>query len=263
MQRDDPDRGELPEERRRQILELLRERGSIAVSVVEERFGVSPMTARRDLAVLADSGHATRTHGGAVLPDLSGHEDSFRHRVEQHVEKKIRLARAAVAMLNPSESLFLDSSSSAYYVARAILESGLRITLLTNSLPVMSLVGAEHPNVDLIGLGGSFRKLTDSFVGPETVRAIQRYSADRVVFSVKGITVDGYMTDPHPLEAEVKRTMIDHSQTTVLVVTGQKFDERALSVVAQADRVETAFVSNPRAGNVRSLENLGVEVRQV
>jgi DeoR/GlpR family transcriptional regulator of sugar metabolism len=204
------------------------------------------MTARRDLAVLADGGQATRTHGGAVLPDLAGHEDSFRHRVEQDVEEKNRLARAVVAMLNPSESLFLDSSSSAFYVARAILESGLRITLLTNSLPVMSLVGAERPNVDLIGLGGSFRKLTDSFVGPETVLAIQRYSADRVVFSVKGITLDGHMTDPHPLEAEVKRTMIDQSQTTVLVVTGQKFDERALSVVAQADRVTTAFVADQR-----------------
>jgi DeoR family transcriptional regulator of aga operon len=263
MERAERDRAELPEERRRQILEVLRERGSISVAALEARFGVSPMTARRDLAVLAESGLATRTHGGAVLPDLAGHEDSFRHRVEQDVEEKSRLARAVVATLKPSESMFLDSSSSAFYVARAILESRLQITLLTNSLPVMSLVGAEHPNVDLIGLGGSFRKLTDSFVGPETVRAIQRYSADCVVFSVKGITADGYMTDPHPLEAEVKRTMIEHSQTTVLVVTGQKFDERGLSVVSHVDRVTTAFVTHPPAASVRSLEAAGVDVRQV
>jgi DeoR family transcriptional regulator of aga operon len=53
------------------ILELLREQGSVSVAAVEERFGVSPMTARRDLALLAESGYARRTHGGAMLPELA------------------------------------------------------------------------------------------------------------------------------------------------------------------------------------------------
>jgi DeoR/GlpR family transcriptional regulator of sugar metabolism len=48
----------VPAERRRMIVELLRERGSVSVAAVEERFGVSPMTARRDLAMLAESGYA-------------------------------------------------------------------------------------------------------------------------------------------------------------------------------------------------------------
>ena len=55
----------VPAERRRQILELLRERGSISVVAVEDLFGVSPMTARRDLQLLAQEGRARRTHGGA------------------------------------------------------------------------------------------------------------------------------------------------------------------------------------------------------
>ena len=91
----------VPAERRRQILELLRERGSISVVAVEELFGVSPMTARRDLALLAQEGRARRTHGGAVLPDLAAHEDSFDSRFEQDVAEKHRIARAVVATLKP------------------------------------------------------------------------------------------------------------------------------------------------------------------
>ena len=164
------DRDLVPEARRRLILEVLRERRSITVGAVEQQFGVSPMTARRDLAILVREGHARRTHGGAVLPDLAAHEDSFRHRLELDVADKERLARAVVATLEPSETLFVDSSTTGFYVARAILEAGVGVTVLTSSLPVMNLLGnAASPNVDLIALGGTFRKLTHSFVGPDTV----------------------------------------------------------------------------------------------
>ena len=96
------------------------------------------MTARRDLAILAEAGYARRTHGGAVLPELAAHEDSFQSRLEQDIEVKIRLAKAVAATLTPDETVFIDSSSSAYFVVREILESGLPMTVLTNSLPVMT-----------------------------------------------------------------------------------------------------------------------------
>ena len=120
----DFDRDQLvPEERRRLILELLRERRSISVGAVEQQFGVSPMTARRDLALLVREGHARRTHGGAVLPDLAAHEDSFRHRLDLEVADKERLARAVVSTLEANETLFVDSSTTGFYVAQAIVEA--------------------------------------------------------------------------------------------------------------------------------------------
>jgi DeoR/GlpR family transcriptional regulator of sugar metabolism len=257
------DRDLVPEERRRLILETLRERRSITVGAVELQFGVSPMTARRDLATLVREGHARRTHGGAVLPDLAAHEDSFRHRLDLEVADKERLARAVVATLEPSETLFVDSSTTGFYVARAILEAGVPVTVLTSSLPVMNLLGnADAPNVDLIALGGTFRKLTHSFVGPDTVRALRGYLVDRVVFSVKGVTKEGFLTDADPLEAEVKRAMIAHAQTAVLLATSQKFDDRGLAVVGPVDGVDIAYVTELSPDAVRMLEARGVSTRR-
>ena len=253
----------VPEERRRLILELLRERRSITVGAVEQQFGVSPMTARRDLAILVREGYARRTHGGAVLPDLAAHEDSFRYRLELEVAEKERLAGAVVGTLEPSETLFVDSSTTGFYVARAILGSGVGVTVLTSSLPVMNLLGnADAPNVDLIALGGTFRKLTHSFVGPDTVRALRGYLVDRVVFSVKGVTRDGFLTDADPLEAEVKRSMIAHAQTAVLLATAQKFDDRGLAVVGRVEDVDVAYVTEPAFEAVRMLEARGVSARR-
>jgi DeoR/GlpR family transcriptional regulator of sugar metabolism len=254
----------VPAERRRLILEMIRDRRSVSVGAVEQHFGISPMTARRDLALLAESGYARRTHGGAVLPELAAHEDSFQSRLEQDVEAKVRLAKAVVATLKPDETVFIDSSSSAYYVVREILDAALRITLLTNSVPVMAAIAsADAPQVEVIGLGGSFRQLTRSFVGAQTVRAIESFFADRIVFSVKGIELEGYLTDPDPPEAEVKRAMIARARTVVLVAAADKFDERGLNVIVPAGMVDIAYLADPPAAGVRTLEGAGVEIIRV
>jgi DeoR/GlpR family transcriptional regulator of sugar metabolism len=254
----------VPEERRRLIVAMLGERGSVTVTAVERAFGISSMTARRDLAILANEGRLRRTHGGAVLPELAGHEDSFRSRLEQETEQKRRLGRAIAAGTEPSETIFVDSSTTSYFVVEELLQLGVSATLLTNSLPVMGLIAAaESSNLKLVGLGGSFRPLTQSFVGAETVRAIEGFYADRVVFSVKGISGEGFLTDPDALESEVKRAMISQAATVVLVATGRKFDGRGLNVIAPASRVRVAYLTDAPASSTRILADAGVEIMRV
>lgn len=254
----------VPEERRRRIAERIRENGSVTVAMLEAEFGVSPMTARRDLSTLESEGRARRTHGGAVLPGVAGHEDSFQQRLDVAVEAKQRLARAAVQLLEPGETVFIDSSTSAYHVAQRVLMDGLKATLLTNSVPVMGLFSEkDSPNLDLVGVGGSLRKRTLSFVGPQAVRAVQAFFADKVFLSVKGVTPDGYLTDPDLLEAEVKRAMIGRAEQPVLLVDGSKFEQRGLSVIGHVSELALVLVAEAPSERVEALAEAGVEVRQV
>src|ERR671932_2063031 len=157
----------LPEQRQQRMAELVRETGSVTVPELEEQFEVSAATARRDLAVLERQGKVKRTHGGAVLPGLTQHEDSFQQRLGEAVAAKKRLARAALSLLGEDETLFIDSSTTAYYAAQRVLAAVPRVTILTNLMPVMELfTTVDSPDARLIGVGGSFRWLTLSFVGP-------------------------------------------------------------------------------------------------
>src|SRR3954467_1783340 len=227
----------LPDERRRMIALLLRQHGSVAVSALEAEFSISPMTARRDLDELERRGLARRTHGGAVLPGLSSHEDSFLQRLEVEVDAKERLAQAGPGLLEPGEAIFVDSSTTAYFAARRIVRENLQCTLLTNAVAIMDLLSeVDAPQVELIGAGGTLRKLTRSFVGPQAVRAIEAHFADHVVFSVRGLTQDGHLTDPDSLEAEVKGAMIGRARQVVLLIDGSKLDRPALTEIATVDR---------------------------
>jgi DeoR/GlpR family transcriptional regulator of sugar metabolism len=254
----------LPDERRRLIAGRLRQHGSVSVAGLEAEFGISPMTARRDLDELERRGVARRTHGGAVLPALSGHEDSFLQRIEVAIEEKERLADAALELIEPGEAIFVDSSTTGYVAARRIVRENLRCTLLTNSVPVMRLVSeVDARQVEMIGAGGTLRKLTRSFVGPQAVRAIESHFADHVLFSVRGLTADGFLTDPDPLESEVKRAMIRRARQAVLLVDGSKFDRPALTQIAHAEDISMILVANVAEAALKPLVRAGVDVRCV
>src|ERR687895_792815 len=237
----------LPERRQQRIAELVRETGSVTVAALEMEFGVSPATVRRDLAELERQGKVRRTHGGAVMPGLAQHEDSFQQRLGEAVEAKKRLARAAAKLLGEKETVFIDSSTTAYYAMQRMLAETPNATYMTNLVPVMDLFSAADPSrASMVGLGGIFRPLTLSFVGPCTIYAVESYVADRTFFSVKGITPDGQLTEPSPLEAEVKRAMIRRSESPVLLVDGRKFEQRGASVIAHISHVSLVIIADAR-----------------
>jgi DeoR/GlpR family transcriptional regulator of sugar metabolism len=257
-------RADIPEQRQRRIAELVRERGSVTIAGVEREFGVSAATARRDLAVLEGQGVLRRTHGGAVPAGLTRHEDSFQQRLSEAVEAKKRLARAASALLGADESVFVDSSTTAYYAAQRVLADVRNVTCLTNLVPVMELFTAADPSGPrMVGIGGMFRGLTLSFVGPCAVHTISSYLADRAFVSVKGITSDGYLTDINPLEAEVKRAMIEQSAKPVLLVDGRKFEQRGFSVITHVSEVSLVMTADVEGSHLETLRTLGVSVQSV
>jgi DeoR/GlpR family transcriptional regulator of sugar metabolism len=250
--------------RRAAIADLLRDSGAVTVTEVESRFSVSPMTARRDLDELARQGIARRTHGGAVLPSISAQEDSFAQRVEVATEAKAALADEAVAMLAPRETIFLDSSSTAYFVARRIVDLGLGVTVITNSLPVMEAVASrETPNVNLIGIGGTLRPLTRSFCGPYAIHTILGHFADRMFLSVKGVTRDGVLTDADELEAEVKRAMIAQSEESVLLLDDSKLGARGQNAIARVTEVSTVLAHGAPTSALEPLKATGVDLKVV
>jgi DeoR/GlpR family transcriptional regulator of sugar metabolism len=257
-------RGLLADARRAAIVERLRVTGSVTVAELEEQFGVSSMTARRDLDGLERRGLARRTHGGAVLPAFSAHEDSFASRLEVAADAKRALARAAAAGVQEGESLFIDSSTTGYHVARALLERGVSATVITNSLPVMELVAA-HPSaaVDLVGVGGMLRRLTRSFVGPFAVHTVLGHIADRLFFSVKGVTPDGALTDPDALEAEVKRAMVAHSEQPVLLLDESKVATHGRSVLGRIADVSTVLAHGLDDERVKAFRAAGARVEVV
>jgi DeoR family transcriptional regulator of aga operon len=232
----------LPAVRQDAIAERLRTTGSVTIAEVEALFGVSPVTVRRDLEQLERRGVVRRTHGGAVLPAGGAAGQASDRGPEPEIARA--LAAAAAGMLAPRDSLFLDSSALSLELARRILETGLSVTLLTNSVRVMHLVYVHAgPGIDLIGLGGTLARPSGSFVGPATVRAVAEHFADRVFLGVAGVTAAGMLTESEPLEAEIKRAMIAQAGGAVLLLDAATLAGHGLIAVAEVGELSAVIAA--------------------
>jgi DeoR family transcriptional regulator of aga operon len=248
-------RSAVPAGRRQAVLQLLQERGNVSVAELEARFGVSAMTARRDLRELEKLGLALRAYGGAVLPAQAGIEGSFDQRLSEFVDAKGRLADAALGVVQDGETVFVDSTTAAFYAVRRIIAAERRVVIVTNSLAVMELVG-KAATVDLIALGGRYQPVGRCFLGPEAVRAARAVLADKALISVRGLTSDGWLSDIDPDECEVKRTMIEHARESILLISVAAMHRRGTSVITSLEnisRVITADFSDDEAAQLRAL----------
>ena len=131
----------LARQRQEVILEQVGREGGARVADLVERLGVSDMTVRRDIQVLAERGLVSRVHGGAAaLSDrFTADEPEFRVKSALQPAEKRAIARAAAQLVEPGSSVALSGGTTTYAVAEALCDVH-RLTVITNSLPVADVL---------------------------------------------------------------------------------------------------------------------------
>src|SRR5262249_41360804 len=109
----------LSEERRREILRLLRSNRRVLVRDLSRRFRTSLITIRKDLESLHHRRLLERTHGGALpLPAGALQDPSLEQKERLHRREKVRIANAATRMIRPDQVVILDSGTTTTAIAR-------------------------------------------------------------------------------------------------------------------------------------------------
>jgi len=252
----------LVEERRRRILALLAERGRVTVNELADRFGVSAVTIRGDLDVMADAGQLVRAHGGGV-PRLD-HDIPITIKETLHRAEKQRIGRAAAHHVREGDTIILDSGTTTAEIA-SCLKSRVpgRFTVITNALTIAAGLG-QHPRIRVVVIGGLLRQTSQSLVGPQAEQALAGLRADRLFLGVDGFDPDVGLTTPEPLEAQLNARMIAIAREVIVVADASKFGRRAMSVIGTLDavhRVITSRGADPRM--LRTLRARGIAVEVV
>jgi DeoR/GlpR family transcriptional regulator of sugar metabolism len=164
----------LTSHRRKHILETLRQTGAIIAKDLSSELGVSEDTIRRDLRELAAEGLLQRVHGGA-LPS-SPAVGNFAFRLNVATDEKKAIGRAAAAMVRPGQVVILDGGTTAVQIARHFPPE-LHATVVTHS-PTIAVELVEHPNVEVILIGGKLFKHSVVAVGAPAIENIGRIRAD-------------------------------------------------------------------------------------
>ena len=247
----------LSPERERLILQTLGE-GVRTITELSEELGVSEATVRRDLQSMEDQGKARRVHGGAVRVKFPRTEPMFTEKAAFHVDEKQLIADLALNYIEDNDTIFLDGGSTVLSLGRKL---GARkdLTIVTNSLMAAAeLMESEHR---LILLGGEFRALSRTLVGPLTGRIVNSLTINKAFLGTIGFTVEDGISTTDPNEAYTKELIMQRAQKVILLLDSSKIGIPSFAVSGNITDIDVVISDkNIPDKVVRQLRKKNIEV---
>ncbi|PWJ47278.1 transcriptional regulator, DeoR family [Quadrisphaera granulorum] len=248
----------LARQRQERILEEVRAHGGARVSDLVTALGVSEMTVRRDITILAGQGLVARVHGGATALSARAEEPGFTVKSALALPQKEAIARAAAELVAPGSSVAISAGTTTHAVASALVDvPGL--TVVTNSLRVEQVLheawsAPDWPDSAPAGgaagswaggaaggsvvLTGGERTPSDALVGPVAVAAIRSLHVDTLLLGVHGVDLEAGLTTPNLVEGETNRALVASARHVVVVCDSSKWHVVGLASIAPLDAVD-------------------------
>lgn len=248
------------QERLDTILQHLSRTGYVSVGELSETLGVSTVTTRSDLDFLQRAGQLVRTHGGAI--PISDDEDntlSFSVRQRANVQEKERIGASAAELVGDGQAVVLDSSTTAWHIARCLL-SRRDLTVLTTGLYV-AIELLRAPGISVIVPGGSVWREAAAILGPINQDILDMGNWQMGFFGGRGLTLAEGLTDANKNEVSLKRRLAEAVRQVNVVVDASKLGKVAFAACAPIELI-TRVVTGRGADReiVAQLCDRGIEV---
>lgn len=251
----------LEKERHRLILHQLELRSVISLQDLTRQLGASPATLRRDLDKLERDQLLKRVHGGAEAmassptSELSGLP--LEYTIGLHVEKKMRIARRAVEMIAPGETVALDAGSTIYQMAEFL--RGLSLGIITHSFAIARALG-DHPNLRLFLPGGQLHAKLQVLLSPFEDDFYSHFRASKAFISAQGIDEQG-VTNTDSLLIRAQKQMMRCAREIILLADSSKLGQRGNLLLCDLNDVHTLITDEGIDPSFRShLEQRGLNI---
>ncbi len=218
--------------RKNKIKDILIERKSITVTELSKTFDVTEETIRRDLKYLEDEGFLTRTYGGAFIQTGVENNVTVELREVAYTKSKEAIAKECRKLIHNGDSIFLDASTTALFVAKAI--SNMRLTVVTNSLLIVNQL-TDFENIRVVCIGGTYSKDHKAFQGNVTIQSLDNLFLDKTFMSCRSLSMEHGITDSSEGQAMIHKKLLQRSNEVYLIADYSKFDKTSFIHICDFD----------------------------
>lgn len=244
-------------ERLQQIIDHITKEGKVLLGDLSKLLNVSEDTVRRDIKELSDEGLLKAVRGGAVLHSpIPRH---YRERENYDVSHKEIIAAKALKFIKDGQVIIFDAGTSALAVATN-LPKEINITVITNNFPVANIL-EDHPNAEVIFVGGRLNKLSFSTMGHEAIQAIKNVRADICFLGICSIDLNIGVTGLNYEDSQIKKAMVETSKHIIALSTFEKLDTAENYYICAANELNTIITDiDPKEGNLQRYQEAGIEI---
>lgn len=244
------------------ILEQIKKNGYVKVHELSQELDVSEVTVRKDLKYLESRKLLYRAHGSASTLGSITVDRHIDEKEKIQIEEKLRIAKAANALLEPNDKIIVASGTTLLAFADEIhTESPL--TVITSSVKV-SLTLCYNPNIEIVQLGGTMRKNSVSVIGHYAEEMLKSLSFDKLFLGVDGLDLTSGLTTSNLSEAHINKQMIEASQEIIILTDSTKFGKTGFCKICDLDKVHHIITDTNAPSHIISMiEEKGIKVTLV
>lgn len=207
-------------EREQEIIGFLNQYSYVTVEYLAKKMCVSASSIRRDLASMEARGIVKRSYGGVEIIKDGGRTIPFSMRMHENASAKRKIAEKAAELLHSGDVVFIDGSSSAFFVAKELVKIK-NITVVTNSIE--SLCYFMDYDIRAYCTGGNMhRENRATLVNEHAEAMISNFYADFTFFSAQSLCTDGRIYDCYSSEVPLRNAMMKNSAKSVFLCDGTK-----------------------------------------
>lgn len=227
------------EDRLDQITSLAKINKVVSYNKLSDSLGVSTMTIRRDLEVLASQNVVKLIRGGAIYSEKQDNgvpSYILQSQEEIYIEEKTLIGFKAASLLKPNDTVMIDTGSTAFCLAQA-LPRDINCTVICWALNVIQEL-ITRPSCNLIIGGGVYHPEAQMFEGPEGINLLKNSRASKLFLTAGGFHETLGITCPLSYETEMKRAAIGSSLTKILIIDSSKFGRVCQSYLTDVTSVD-------------------------
>ena len=202
------------QERIEQVLKMIKSQKFCTVEQLVNALHYSPATIRRDLTHLAQKGLIEKSYGGASFVGTG----IFAEREHLYTAEKARLCHAAGELIRDGDTVFVDGTTTTYYLRDALFKKQ-HLTVITTNLK-LAIDLCDH-GVNCFVPGG---QLCDTMMlgGSMAAQTLERFFFDIAFFSPGRVSYDGGLSIPEVFVNHT-HTVLKNARRRVCLYGQKKF----------------------------------------
>lgn len=254
----------LSEQRHKEILQFLAEKGSVKTSTLCNLLSASRETVRRDLESLEEKGMLRRIHGGAVRVEqdreFSSQYTSFDQRKNNYSLYKEEIALEAAKYISEGQAIALDSGTTSLELARVIKNRFHALTVVTNSLTIANEL-ADAKGITLVLTGGIYNFEEKAFLSDMATLILSRINIDLLFLTTCGISVERGITYQRIDDLIVQSKFMEASDKTIVISDSSKLGVNSLVRMCGIEEISMIITdSHASAESIQTLKNAKINV---
>jgi len=246
-------------DREGQIIHLLNQYGELSVTELSHLLGISASSIRRSLMALGEGRFVERTRGGARLSTVIRYSPLPIYKLPVDPREQRAIASRAAQFIQRGDVIGLSGG-------RICTELALHIRLLEGIAVVTNAVNIA---AELVALPGIRVMLTGGHLSPESLELVGQaiglslngVRIHKFFLGTSGLSVEHGVTGHNEGEALAARTIMEHSDSTIVLADSRKFKKADFAQVASISAFKIVVTSEKTPQNVRTdFEKAGVQI---